>query len=112
MKRKNIISFLGLLFVAPFLTAFGDASKDYDVYYSDYKADYVLLDTSDEAMNLYKITYENTGNCYLYDNSFSPQYLHLLSFLFLYVRSSPPMKSVPLNWKIRFDSLLLINTFQ
>ena len=70
MKRKNIIPFLGLLFVAPFLTAFGDASKDYDFYYSDYKADYVLLDTSDEAMNLYKITYENTGNYYLYDNSF------------------------------------------
>ena len=70
MKRKDIISFLSLLFVAPFLTAFGDASKNYDVYYSDYKADYILLDTSDEAMNLYKITYENTGNYYLYDNSF------------------------------------------
>ena len=70
MKRKNIIPFLALLFVAPFLTAFGDASKNYDVYYSDYKADYVLLDTSDETMNLYKITYENTGNCYLYDDSF------------------------------------------
>lgn len=70
MKRKRIIPFLSLLFVAPFFIACGDSDKDYYDYYDDFKTDCVLLDNSDPLTNSYRITYENTGDCYLHIESY------------------------------------------